>query len=411
MRKILIWVVGGIAALLVLAFAAMQLFFISAVNPVEPFVLTEEEEAHLAFYSQPESWFLEHLQGPRETVDGQTYDPKLQYMSEQSRPAGAWVMRTAPIIFATPWGRAFIRSGIDRHWRLYTKETAPLAHVEDRTIEGRSGEIPIRIYRPETGNDDPLPVLVYHHGGGWIFASIAAMDRVSRLIANEAKVIVVSVEYRLAPEHPYPAASDDGEDAFFWARANAASFGGDPAHVGVGGDSAGGHVSINIAQRQLQAGKPLPAAMLLFYPGAGLPQNDPSYTLFGQGYMLDSAFIEFILPRVFEDFGVRKIEEADDLMNPAGAESLAGLPPAIIATAGFDILRDAGRRFALRLEEEGVAVRYTNYPSLAHSFLQFSGVVEDADTASTESARLFGRLIRNPAGAAAILSTDAGMSE
>ncbi|MCG2840175.1 alpha/beta hydrolase [Sandaracinobacter sp. RS1-74] len=391
------WTLGSFILLLALAFAGLQFFFAASVAPVEPFVPTKAEREAVAFYAQPESWFLEHLQGPRETVDGQTIDPKLQYMMEQSRPVAPWIWRTAPLIFSTPWGRGFIRHGIDREWRLYTKVTPEMARVDDRIIEGRRGPIPIRIYRPKGEGVGPLPVLVYHHGGGWIFASIASHDRVSRLLANEAKAIVLSVNYRLAPEHRYPAASDDGEDSFLWARANAASFGGDPAKVGVGGDSAGGHVAINIAQRQVKAGKPVPAAMLLFYPGAGLPQDDPSYRLFGKGYALDSAFIEFILPRVFEDYRRDRIREADEFMNPVSANSLAGLPPTIVATAGFDILRDSGRRFADRLEEDGVPVRYTNYSSLTHSFLQFSAVVKDADTASTESARLFGESIRNPA--------------
>lgn len=403
--KIALWTLGGIALLLVLGFAGMHIFFAASVGPVEPFVPTKEERKKLAFYSQPESWFAAHLQGPRETVDGQTIDPKLQYMMEQIRPVAPWLMRTAPAIFATRWGRGFIRHGVDREWTLYTKVTREMARVEDRTVEGRGGPIPIRIYRPKVEGDGPLPVLVYHHGGGWIFAGITSHDRVSRLLANEARAIVISVGYRLAPEHPYPAASDDGEDAWLWARAHAASFGGDPARIGVGGDSAGGHVSINIAQRQIAAGKPVPAAMLLFYPGAGLPQDDPSYTLFGKGYALDAAFIEFILPRVFEGYSPDRHGEADVLMDPASAPSLTGLPPAIVATAGFDILRDSGRRFAARLEAEGVPVRYTNYPSLTHSFLQFSTVVPDADAASTTSARLFGRLVRDPAMAAAILST------
>jgi len=392
--KLIKWLAGGLLLILLLGAVGIQFWFAANTRAVEPFTPTQDEQAQLALYSLPESWFTANLQRPRETVDGQTLDPKLQYMFEQNRPAAPWVMRTAPAIFATPWGRAFIRGGLDRDWLLLTKVTEPMAKVEDRTIEGRGGPIHLRIYRPHAENDAPLPILVYHHGGGWIFASVAALDRVARLIANEAKVIVVSVDYRLAPEHPYPAASDDGEDAFLWARANAVSFGGDPQRVGVGGDSAGGHVSINIAQRQVIAGKPGPAAMLLFYPGTGLPQKDPSYRLFGRGYALDADFIEFILPRVFTDYRAEGSFQPDDLVSPADAKRLGGLPPTIIATAGFDILRDSGRRFAERLRHEGISVHYANYPTLTHSFLQFSAVVRDADMASTGNARLFGRLIR-----------------
>ncbi|MFT3975806.1 MAG: alpha/beta hydrolase [Sphingomonas bacterium] len=396
MLRVAAWIAGGIMLLAAAGFIGLQFWFASTVRPVEPFRPNESELEQLALYSQPESWFLRHLKEPRAVVDGQTLDPKLQYLAEQNRAASGAVQRLAPLIFATPWGRAFVRHGIDRNWLLLTRVTPDMASVEDRTIPGRGGPIPIRIYRPRTAGAGPLPVLVYHHGGGWIFASITALDRVTRLIANEAGAIVVSVNYRLAPEHHYPAASDDGEDAFLWTRAHAASLGGDPARVGVGGDSAGGHVAINIAQRQLRAGRPLPAAMLLFYPGAGLPQHDRSYSLFGKGYGLDAAFIEFILPRVFPQVRPDRPEDADELMNPVSAKDLRGMPPTILATAGFDILRDSGRRFAGRLSESGVPVWYANYPSLTHSFLQFSGVVKDADMASTQSARLYGQLLRDP---------------
>ncbi|MGI6245737.1 MAG: alpha/beta hydrolase [Pseudochelatococcus sp.] len=382
--------VAGIGAL---AVVAVFVWFRYDIVPAEPFQPTAAEAGRLAFYAQPASWFADRLQGAPENIDGQSLDPKLQYMMEQSRPFAAWMPRVMPAIYATAPGRAWLRNKIDRTWLLYTKATGPMRSVADQEIAGRGGPIPIRIYRPEVASDDPLPVLVYHHGGGWIFSSIAATDQVCRLLANEAGVIVVSVGYRLAPEHPYPAASDDGEDAFLWARANAPSLGGDPARVGVGGDSAGGHVAINIVQRQLAAGRPGPRAMLLFYPGTGLPVADRSFALFGRGYGLDSTFIDFILPRVFPGHSDPH-DGVDDFMDPLRARSLAGLPPTIVASAGFDILRDSGRAFAERLEAEGVPVRYTLYPSLTHSFLQFSAVVEEADRASVEQARLFGQVVR-----------------
>lgn len=385
------------AGLAALAVAAALAWFRYDIVPAEPFRPTRREAAQFAFYAQPASWFAARLRAPPEVVDGQQLDTKLQYMMEQSRPVARWVARIMPAIYATAPGRAWMRNKIDRAWRLYTKATRPMRSVVDREIAGRDGPVPIRIYHPEGAADGPLPVLVYHHGGGWIFSSIAATDGVCRLIADEAAVIVVSVDYRLAPEHPYPAASDDGEDAFLWARANADALGGDPARVGVGGDSAGGHIAINIAQRQAIAGTPGPAAMLLFYPGTGLPVGDRSFALFGSGYGLDSTFIDFILPRVFPEYaGPDALPAAppDDLMDPLHARSLAGLPPAVVAGAGFDILRDSGRAFAARLEAEGVPVRYTLYPSLAHSFLQFSAIVDDADAASREQARAFGQVVR-----------------
>ncbi|HET8880744.1 MAG TPA: alpha/beta hydrolase [Solimonas sp.] len=363
--------------------------------PAGPFVPTASEQQELALYRQPESWFVAHLQNPPEVIDGQHLDPKFQYMLEQARPAMKLMPYTVPVLFAFANGRRWMREGIDREWTLYTKITATMRSVEDREVPGRGGPIHVRIYRPQATDDAPLPVLAYGHGGGWVFSSVAAMDRAVRLIANEAKVIVVSVDYRLAPEHPYPAASDDCEDAFLWARANAASFGGDAQRVAVGGDSAGGHAAINIVQRQIKAGRPAPVALLLYYPGAGIPWGDRSYELFGKGYGLDASFIDFILPRVFP--GMTKTDVRDDFMDPLRAKSLAGFPPTILTTAGFDILRDSGRAFAQRLRREGAEVAYFNAASLTHSFLQFSGVIADADRAATDTARLFGEIVRGGA--------------
>lgn len=389
-------VLALVVALALVAGLALLLWPHAPAAPAGPFVPTADEQQELAFYQQPESWFAAHLQHPPEVIDGQHLDPKFQYMLEQMRPAGALMPYTVPVLFAFANGRRWMRDGIDREWTLYTKLTAAMRSVEDREVPGRDGPVHVRIYHPETTDAAPLPILVYGHGGGWVFSSVAAMDRAVRLIANEARVIVVSVDYRLAPEHPYPAASDDCEDAFLWARANAASLGGDPQRVAAGGDSAGGHAAINIVQRQQLAGRPLPSALLLYYPGAGLPWGDRSYQLFGKGYGLDAAFIDFILPRVFP--GMKKGRDVpDDLMDPLRAKSLRGFPPTIIATAGFDILRDSGRAFAQRLRAEGAEVAYFNEPSLTHSFLQFTGVIDDADRAATDTARLFGKLVRGDA--------------
>lgn len=381
-------------AALLLAVGFLAFWPLPASSPAAAFVPTAQEEEELAFYRQPESWFLQHLQHPPEVIDGQRLNPKFQYMLEQIRPATRLMPYTMPVIFSFERGRHWVRGSIDRQWQLFTKVTAPMAQVEDRRIPGRDGAVAVRIYHPSVDDAGPLPVLVYAHGGGWVFASVAALDRAVRLMANEARVIVVSVEYRLAPEHPYPAASDDVEDAFLWARANAASFGGDAERVSVGGDSAGGHAAINVVQRQLMAGRPVPRALLLYYPGTGLPQQDRSYALFGNGYGLDASFIDFILPRVFPDVDESR-DRPDDLMDPLRANTLRDFPPSIVATAGFDILRDSGRAFAQRLRDEDVPVADLHYPSLTHSFLQVSGVVADAERAATQSARLFGDTVRD----------------
>lgn len=340
--------------------------------------------------SQPESWFIEQLGGKRVVVDGQTLDPKIQYMLARDaaapRPSGTPVDPGA-----TPEGRAALREGADRSWTFRTRVTAPMAETLDREVKGRGGSIPVRVYKP-AGTVGPLPVLVYFHGGGWMTGSIAGSDRAVRLMANEAKAIVVSVQYRLAPENPYPAAWDDAEDAFAWAVANAASFGGDPAMMAVGGDSAGGNLAISVSGRRLAAGQTPPLYQLLYYPAVDMGRDYPSWTLFGQGYGLDVGYADYAVPRVF---GTRDLAQPE--ISPIKAKSLRGMPATILSTAGFDILRDAGRAYAARLESEGVSVLYLNFASLNHSFLQASGVVADADRAATDTARIFGVAIRSRA--------------
>lgn len=380
-------------------FAAMTMLAACAPKPQEvtptDLQLTAEEQRTLDAARQPESWFIAHLKGPRENVDGDLLNPKLQYLLENVVRPGATPEQEqkSRAAFATEEGREAARAGVIRSWTINAKVTAPMASVEDRRVPGRGGEIPVRIYRPKTDVEGPLPVLVYYHGGGYIFASIDAVDRQVRLMANEARVIAVSVDYRLAPEHPYPAPQDDAEDAFLWVRENAASFGGDPGRIGVGGDSAGGQLATVVSYRQRRAGKAMPMYQLLYYPAVHTRQDDRSYELFGEGYGLDKAFVSTVVPMAFPEAAVR---EGDDAI-PFNAESLAGMPATILVTAGYDPLRNSGRALARKLEAEGVSVIYLNFGSLTHSFLNWSGVIEDADRAATMTARMFGQAIRSRA--------------
>jgi acetyl esterase len=360
--------------------------------------LTLAEVQELTLGVQPPAWFAERLTGAPDVAEGVALNPKIQFMLQGGRggdPVAAAEQEQRA--FATSEGRAAIRASADRRWTMRTAVTPEMASVDDRQIASRGGDLHVRVYRPETEATGPLPVLVYYHGGGFVFASVAAVDRLVRLIANEAKVIVVSVDYRLAPEHPYPAPHDDAEDAFVWARANAAAFGGDPERVAVGGDSAGGHLAAVTSARQVTAGRPAPLYQLLYYPAVTLEQDDPSYDQFDADFGLDRSFMEAVTAMAFPGAS-RDAPEA----HPVDAPSLAGLPASIVVTAGFDPLRDQARRYARRLEADGVSVLYLNYPTLTHSFLNWSGVIEDADEAARETARTFGRAIRSRAAVLAL---------
>jgi acetyl esterase len=351
--------------------------------------LTPAEAAQLEVLNRPEAWFLEQLAGKRLVIDGQTLDPKIQFLLAREQaaapPPGG---DHAPDPGATPEGRKAMRAANDRAWTIRGKVTADMASVRDEVAKGRGGDIAVRIYRPKL--EGALPVLVYFHGGGWLFGGLDGSDRATRLMANEARAIVISVAYRLSPEAPYPAAWDDAEDAWTWARANAARLGGDPARMGVGGDSAGGNLAVNVSMRSLKAGKPAPLYQLLYYPAVDMSRDYKSWSLFGEGFGLDRAFADYAVPRVFPGADFTNPE-----ISPMKARSLKGMPATILATAGFDILRDGGRAYAERLEREGVSVVYLNYSTLNHSFLQATGVVADADRAASQTAQIFGQAIRS----------------
>lgn len=353
---------------------------------------TPAEQKRLEMYLQPNAWFVERLKQPPEMVDGQVLHPKIQhYQESRGRQAEArdandkWWNQ-----FMVPAQRTEARRAVDRTWTYRSKITEPMAAIDDRKIRGPGGDIAVRIYTPNVTRRGPLPVLVYYHGGGWVMGSIEAADRAVRLLANEADVIVVSGDYRLAPEHKLPAPQDDAQAVFQWAQANAASFGGDPTRVGVGGDSAGGQMATVTSLRQWEEGKIVPAWQLLYYPVTDLHYDYSSFDKFSDGYGLDRHFADKMLELALASDADRKHPH----LSPLRAEDLSGLPPTIIVTAGFDILRDQGRALADRLKAQGVPVIYRNYGSLTHGFMQHSATIDDAERACVESAQLLSSGLR-----------------
>lgn len=362
-----------------------------AAQPEDDFRPTPDEQKRFELMSRPEEWFLKSLAGPREVIDGQTLDPKQQYYFEERRRRTPEQVQRGLATFLDREARVATLDRLTREWALFTKVTAAMRTVEDRKIDSRGGPLPIRIYTPKTDTNEPLPLLVYFHGGGWLYSGIEATDRFARLVANEAKAIVVSVDYRLAPEHLWPASNDDGEDAFLWARTNAKSLGSEPDLVAVGGDSAGGHISLNISLRQIKAKRPTPAYQLLYYTSSDFATSDASYRLFAEGYGLDTTFRAFMINTVFPGDLLHKSTQE------LNSSSFVGMPATIAVSAGFDMLRDSSRRLTERLTRAGVPAMYLNYPTLAHGFLQWSAVVPDAERASVDTARLFGAAVRSRA--------------
>lgn len=361
----------------------------ASVEGADTFALTAEEQTRFERFANTK-WIIENLEGPRELVDGQMLDPKQQYYLEGRRRRTPEEVKRGLEMFDDPQGRIVARAALAREWTIFTQVTTPMRKVEERRIDGPRGPIPIRIYTPQVTDSQPLPILVYFHGGGWLYGNLQAVDRCVRLIANEARAIVVNVDYGLAPETPYPGGVDDGEAAYLWAREHASELGSSADMIGVGGDSAGGRLALTICHRQIEAGRPTPLLQLLYYTSVGASAEQPSMKLFANGYGLDANFLSFMTPRIYPGAGTA--ERASKELREA---KFSQMPAAIVVTAGFDMLRDAGRSLARRFEEARVAVTYLNYPSLTHGFLQWSGVIEDAQHAAVDTARLFGTAIRS----------------
>jgi acetyl esterase len=245
-----------------------------------------------------------------------------------------------------------------------------VSDVKDLTIPGKDLIIPARVYWPkEMSGPAPAPLIVYFHGGGFVVGSVAIFDHLTRSLANATHAIVVSVDYRLAPAYPYPAAVDDCYAATKWVAENAASLRGDPARLAVGGDSAGGNLSAVVSLKARDAGGPAIAAQIMYYPATDLTDaHYDSKDKFSDGFGLSSAsgakFDEAYVPA--------GTDPKDPYVSPLYAPSLSGLPPALIVTEGFDPLTDSANAYAERLKQSGVAVTRLHYPDMVHGFMSIA---------------------------------------
>jgi acetyl esterase len=253
-------------------------------------------------------------------------------------------------------------------FRELAGEPEDVAGVQDLSIPGPGGEIPVRVYTP--AGQGALPCLVYYHGGGWVLGDIQGLDCTCRALANAAGCVVVSVEYRLAPEHKFPAPLDDCIAALSWVNANAASIGVDPSRLAVGGDSAGGNLAAAVALHARDTGGPALRLQLLVYPVTQHDYGTASYADNGDGYLLTTDMMKW-----FWDHYLNSAEDgANPLASPLLADDLAGLPRAVVYTGEFDPLRDEGEAFATRLEAAGVPVVKRRFDGQIHAFFQMLGV-------------------------------------
>ena len=262
-------------------------------------------------------------------------------------------------------------------------EGEAVARVENRTVPGPRGEIPVRIYTPE--GRAPFPVLVYFHGGGWVIGSLETHDGLCRHLANAAGAVVVSVDYRLAPEHPFPASGEDAYAATRWVAANAAVIGGDAKRIAVGGDSAGGNLAAVVSLMARDRGGPPLVFQLLVYPVTDTPSaKTASYRENAEGYFLTAKMMHWF----WNHYCGKNPDLSDPYLCPLRAKDLKRLPPALVVTAEFDPLRDEGEAYAARLREAGNQADLKRYPGMIHGFFGMGPLLTKAREATKEAASM-----------------------
>jgi acetyl esterase len=275
-----------------------------------------------------------------------------------------------PIEAMTP---AEAREQMEATARARKADPLPVDRVEERMIPGPGGPIRLRLYRPKVAGT--VPAIVYYHGGGHVIGSLDTHDFVARNLCAGAEALVASVDYRMGPEHKFPAAVEDSFAALEWAHGNAAALGADPDRLGVHGDSAGANLAAVVALMALDAGRPRLRLQSLVYPVADYTMSTPSYEKFATGY----GILTRDAMTWFRKHYLQRVEDAADWRaSPLKAPSLAGVAPAIVVTAECDVLHDDGERYAAALRDAGVPVEYREYPGMIHAFFGMVPAVDDA---------------------------------
>jgi acetyl esterase len=297
-------------------------------------------------------------------------DPQAAVLLDQMRATGAQPLHTLSV----PDARQLLEQ-----LRALAGEPEDVAHVEDLTVPGLAGDIPVRFYRP-AGAAPPL--LVYFHGGGWVLGGLDSHDGTLRTLCNASGCAILAVDYRLAPEHRFPAAVDDCFAAAEWAAANAASLGVDATRLALGGDSAGGNLTAVVSQLARDRGGPAVRFQLLVYPATDAAAETASYRENATGYFLELETMRWFYDHYLGPRGDR----SDPRVSPLRAADLRGQPAALVITAEFDPLRDEGEAYAHRLREAGVPVTLTRYHGMIHGFFGMGTLLDQASVAVAETA-------------------------
>jgi acetyl esterase/lipase len=302
---------------------------------------------------------------------GRTLDPRLQFLAAQSRGQ-------PPIETLTP---EEVRRGETQALSAVSGDLEPGVRWEPMTVPGAAVDLPARLYRPED-QDPAVPLMVWAHMGGGVIGTLDTSHAFCGILARITRAPVLSLDYRLAPEHRFPAGLEDVLAAFRWGRDHAAQFGARDAAIG--GDSMGGSFAAIVCQQLKAAGEPQPVAQLLVYPATDVASETASMTTFADAFPLNRAMMDWFMGHYLTP----DADPADPRLSPLKARDLSGLAPAVIATAGFDPLVDQGEAYAKALNGASVTTRYRCYDSLCHAFTAFTGAVPAADAACREIASL-----------------------
>jgi acetyl esterase len=321
---------------------------------------------------------VRRLAGPPIVVDGQELNPQLQLILRLRRINGA--------VGATAGTPERSRERLLRETRTFAGLPEVGGPVRDLEIE----HMRARHYDPGNPSPPTRPLVVFFHGGGHVLGDLDTHDQCCRILCRHAGVHVLSVEYRKAPEDPFPAAAEDALAAYAWACENAERLGADPKRVGVAGDSAGGNLAAVVAG----LADPVPAVQLLIYPGLERATRRPSMDLFREGYFLTEEDIDWF----FGHYAGEDPDVDDPRLNALAHEDLSHLPPTVVVTAGFDPLRDEGEWYAEQVREAGVPVLLRRFDDLSHGIVNMTGVSSDCYAAVVEMAGLLRAALELPAG-------------
>lgn len=322
----------------------------------------------------PPGWLVKLSGGEPVVIGGRTLDPHFQFLAHGAKKQPPMSSLSAEV------GRAASAAGL----AMFKAEREPGVATEDLSIPAPNGRgIPGRLYRPD-GQDSAVPLMVFFHFGGGVIGDLETCDAYCSMLSSITKGPVLSVDYRLAPEHKFPAGLDDCKHAYEWGLKQAERWGAPSGQAAIGGDSMGGNFSAIIAQDMKRESKPMPVLQLLIYPATDISADTPSKTTYGETYPLSTDTMNWFMGHYIP----AGVSPEDERISPALSTDLEDLPPAIVVTAGFDPLVDEGAQYARRLDDAGVDTVYKCYDSLAHGFTAFTAVSPAADKACREIAAM-----------------------